>query len=595
MARTVPLLLAAAIACPVLAACPGEGETSADTAGGQGDLSVTFAGDLPTEDQGPGTGDAANGDGDAADVPESDTGCDCPPKTHCDPSGLCAADVCVKGAATCSDLSTVKLCDEQGASFQEIACPADQVCFGGVCWAQQCEPGELGGCAAGQLLKCNSLGIDWVSFPCPAGEACSDGACRPAAPNVLLLIDTSGSMNWLPDGTDPDDCFGSGCPDWNYPKCDDPSAPQTRLGLVKKALQAVVGSEAAEQLRLGLMRFPQRPIVEDIFIGAECAGGYWNANFSGEVTGDTDEQLLLASPWFDGSLHEIVAEPFGAAAIADLSSLSRWFDAVETTTSAGGACLSVDMCGGGPCVQGSCHVFSNPELRAIGGTPLGKSLFYAGEYLRRYVLVEGKACGTDADCGSPNHTCVQGACHDPVAMCRETIVIAFTDGEETEHVHLTDFFHPRVQAKRMRFGLGCSSDADCTGGAVCNVGVCRPPFGEVDEAQWVCETGELPCSTDEECPDPCTTWATCKGDCLPASVDLTTSGTAGRITDHGGTPVSVRVHLVDASGVVGKNQVIAAYGGGKHFSVDLSDPAELVATVTEILGDAKTGSPCGGP
>ena len=36
-------------------------------------------------------------------------------------------------------------------------------------------------------------------------------------------------------------------------------------------------------------------------------------------------------------------------------------------------------------------------------------------------------------------------------------------------------------------------------------------------------------------------------------------------------------------GVVGANEYVSAYGGGKHFSVDPTDPETLIATVNEII------------
>ena len=59
-----------------------------------------------------------------------------------------------------------------------------------------------------------------------------------------------------------------------------------------------------------------------------------------------------------------------------------------------------------------------------------------------------------------------------------------------------------------------------------------------------------------------------------------------RLTDAAGRPVSVQVHVVDASGIEGANRYIAAYGGGEHVSVDLGAASTIVATVLPLL-DAK--------
>jgi len=215
--------------------------------------------------------------------------------------------------------------------------------------------------------------------------------------------------------------------------------------------------------------------------------------------------------------------------------------------------------------------------------------------LKHFVLVQGKACQDTVDCGSPNHTCVDGACYDPFAECRPNVIIAFTDGDETENVHINDFFHPRVQAKRMHYGLGCSDDADCLSGAFCLEGICRPPVGIVDEEALTCETGGLPCASTADCPDPCATFGGCQGECLPTGVKVVDNMTnANVIRDWSGNPVTVTVNVVDASGKIGANELVARYGGGKHFSVNLDDPNDLVDTFGSLLGDAKSGASCGG-
>ena len=580
---------------PVFASADADGGSAptTDAPVGQPDEGATADGQEPAADA---TSEAGGSDA---------SWCQCPSQTHCDQAtGLCHPDVCVKGTTTCLDLATVKVCNADGSEFYTQACQPGQVCYGGVCWDPICQPGTEGGCSAdGQLLKCNSLGTDWVAYPCPAGQACSAGECRSVPPNIVMLIDTSGSMNWLDDESAPDSCWGAGCPPWDFPDCDDPANPKTRLGKVKKALTAVASSDAAEYVRLALQRFPQEgdsmhAMLDPILF---CDGGYFTNTSTGLVSGDDGSHVTSAAGWFGKHLGEILLMPFSATAGTDLAALAAWFDFTETVKGTTKSCFNSDDCPGGVCLgststlSSKCHDFTNPELRAIGGTPLGKSLFYAGELLRHQVLVEGKPCMWTEDCASPHHSCVSGLCHDPFAYCRDHLVLLFTDGEETENVHTDDFFHPRVQAKRLHYGLGCLDDSHCLAGATCVGGVCRPPAGAIDEAAMVCETGGLPCSSTSDCPDPCASWDTCQGECLEARVTLTDPSGSDRIADWSGAPVSVTVHVVDASGTPGANQLIAAYGGGMHFSVDLADPDALVSTVTQILGDAKDGSPCGQP
>ena len=174
----------------------------------------------------------------------------CPVGTHFGDNGLCNENVCLADSSTCSDSQTVKVCNVEGSAFDEYACPAGQTCYLGACWAPICEPGEQAPvCDGGNVLKCNSLGIEWVPYPCGAGEACSEGQCKPVPANVLFLVDTSGSMNWLPDGTYAQDCFGPECPNWTMPNCDNGPVPRTRLGKVKEALRAVLNSEAIDGMR----------------------------------------------------------------------------------------------------------------------------------------------------------------------------------------------------------------------------------------------------------------------------------------------------------------------------------------------------------
>lgn len=598
MCSTRPLLVLTAAALALVAGCEaGGGDTSTDTGPGAAiDDASPSDGGLGQAD--PGDTPAGPDDTAAPSTTEPNEDGQCPSGTH--PEGeLCAEDLCSPGTSTCLDLETVRVCDDIGASFDDFGCPGGQVCYLGICWEPICEPGETGGCQGANVLKCNSLGTEWVPFPCSAGTACAGaGECEPVAPNVVLLVDTSGSMNWFPDGGSPLDCVGASCPPWSLPDCDNGAEPQTRLGKVKAALQSVVASEAIASMRVALQRFPQALLTEDFITPASCQGGYWTLAdpFTGLMSGDNQSHTTAANGWFGAGIDQIVPVPMSADGPTDFTELARWFDGVEQiSATTGGFCFDASMCGDGPCMATGCASIVEPELRAVGGTPLGKSLFYASEYLRNFVLVEGKTCITDADCASSNHVCQTGSCHDPFATCRQNIVIAFTDGEETENVHLTDFFHPRVQAKRMHYGLGCASDGECAAGATCSGGVCTPPSGAIDEAAMVCETGGLPCTSTTECPDPCITWDTCQGLCTEARVTYTDPGGADRILDQAGQAVPITVHVVDASGTPGANRLIAAYGGGEHFSVDLTDPEDLVSTVNQIIGDTKNNNACGSP
>ena len=370
-----------------------------------------------------------------------------------------------------------------------------------------CVANEKSGCDGVLLKICNSIGTGYYTAPCQGGTVCKNGACVAIEANILLMVDTSGSMNWI-GSKNPKTCFGGNCPPWVFPDCDSPDDPKTRLGKVKKAITAVIQSESADNLRLALQRFPQRPFTEDWLISPapSCEGGYWEYTPGIVMTGDNNQKAPPLGGWFSSSIDEILPFPFVSAGETDLKVLAEWFDFVESASATQGSCFDSAQCAGGPCMNGQCHFFINPELRAVGATPIGKSLFYAGEYLRHFVLVEGKPCQDTVDCGSPHHTCVEGKCHDPYHDCRPTVIIAFTDGDETENVHINDFFHPRVQAKRLHFGLGCQTPEDCLAGATCDAGLCQPPEGTIEEEALVCESAGVPCTQKSDCVDPCANW-----------------------------------------------------------------------------------------
>lgn len=504
-------------------------------------------------------------------------GCDCPDDEHCLADGLCEEDICVKGRSTCETTTSIKVCSEGGASFEVIDCPAGQICSVGTCVEQICTPGEAQGCEDGQVLLCDSLGSAWYAAPCPSGQWCWDGQCRTILPNLLLLVDTSSSMNWTPTGIQPDDCVGAQCPPWSYPGCDDPNDPKTRLGKVKKAMTAILDSESAADVRIALQRFPQD--VYTVF-PPDCDGGYWSGN--SKLSNDEDFHSL-SKTWLQQRLGEIILQPFPAAGETDLGQLERWFDFTESLAETSATCSENEDCDYTPCLNSHCMAYTNPEVWGMGLTPLGKSLFYAGEYLRHFVLVEGKPCETDADCGSASYSCQEGTCRDPAYNCRPTVIIAFTDGEETEYFYTEHFFHPRVQAKRLHYGLACESDADCGAGATCVDTICRPPAGAVDEDELVCDSNDVPCVDDDDCP---------AFRCRPAKIDNIDPAGADHLTDLEGGFISLTIHVVDASNVPGANQLIAAYGGGQHFSVDLEDPEVLYDTFQILLGDAKNAAIC---
>ena len=490
-------------------------------------------------------------------------------------------DVCSQGVATCETLNEIKQCDETGSSFSFEACGTGTQCELGVCVPIICEP-DATTCQSGQKVRCNSLGTAWVVVPCAETDVCLGGECVFVQPNILLLVDTSYSMNRrIGSDETPAACTGEeGCPPWTFPDCDDPEAPGTRMGVVKTILQELAEDSEKAGLRLALQRFPQAH-------GANggCATGHYKSKVT--MSGDNDAHDATDEDWFQIYLNEVIIVPFDSVGASGADAINTWCDFEETVVSTGGDCTTDEECPDGFCQFGGCMTHDEPELRGMGDTPLGRSLFYAGEYLRRSVFVEGAPCESASDCGSPHHLCVEGACHDPLGKCRSTRIIVFTDGVESVNHDLDDFYHPRVQAKRLHYGLGCEALDECLGGSTCEGGICRAPEGVVEEDAKACTIYEVACDQDEDCPAfACGSGQQCPGNCREAAVTHIDGAGGDRITDAGGRPVSVQIHVVDASGIDGANEYIAAYGGGEHVSVDLGTPSTIVASVLPLL-DAK--------
>ncbi len=156
----------------------------------------------------------------AEDVGEDvSTDCLCEPEEHCGPDGSCQPDVCVQGGVTCATTSQIQYCDDTGADFTVVDCDAGYQCEVGSCAAIICEPGVTD-CEAGYKVTCNSLGTQWVPVPCPETDVCVGGECVFVQPNILLLVDTSYSMNRrIGSDETPASCTGeAGCPPWTFPE-----------------------------------------------------------------------------------------------------------------------------------------------------------------------------------------------------------------------------------------------------------------------------------------------------------------------------------------------------------------------------------------
>ena len=424
----------------------------------------------------------------------------------------------------------------------------------------KCVPGESH-CVGMKLATCAPAGDGWVVSPCFPGSHCSDGTCAPIANNLIIVFDTSGSMAApLPNKV---------CPKFKFPVCEMPDQPCTRMGLSKQVFGKALATIDPKRTRMALFRFPQITSANV----PNCNTGHYEG--TGKIAGDGDEHSVGAqTAWFWQGLDQIRCVDFPKKLGVDPTpAMALWMNGTESPG-------------------------SDPELRMTAGTPIGNTLFYVGEYLRHRVFVDGAPCAADLDCGNPNYTCQGGVCTDPARDCRETAVVLYTDGGQKNDPK--DFRAPRVQAKRLAFGLGCAQHTDCVGGALCHKGRCRPPGAPCA----TCFPTGAPCEpnlTDAANPLHCPWSAPLKPNqepCVPdpisaqAAVSSAPGGNVLRSPD--GRPFGVRLHVVDISGTPGQMDsfALATAGNGKLLAADTADPAHFLKTLEAAL-DMKNLKVCG--
>ena len=454
---------------------------------------------------------------------------------------------------------------------------------------QICTPGEQH-CDKLQLATCAPAGDGWSLSPCFAGQACLQEQCKPLRSNLIIVFDTSGSMANSVDGKT--------CSMQPFPSCD-PAKGCSRMDKSKVAFADVLKKIPLATTNLALFRFAQR-------VGTLSATSCYTGHYIGidTLTGDTAnaQHVLADSAWYWDHIAQVLCVPYPDTAQQALlvqPEVLKWMDGAEelvkTPTACANAspsCQSDPKCGAGACCSGACwdHVDS-PELRATGGTPIGKTLFYVAEYMRHRVVIDGKTCSTDEDCANPNYGCVGGVCVDPARHCRQNVVVLFTDGGELNDP--TDFFGPLVSARRMAHGLACQSAADCAGGAACAAGRCLP----ADSTGHVCVTNGQPCVPGVQIPSDPGFCAQQDGGptCLP---DPATAITAAAIdaADNAlrapdGSPFSVRLHVVDISSANIQSAFLAHAGNGRLLTADAADPKQFLATLESAL-DFKDKSLC---
>ncbi len=435
-----------------------------------------------------------------------------------------------------------------GGTFVANPCAPREACVARTATTASCEPivceAGFATCdSAGRRRYCDPTGTVETVETCTAGSACYGGDCQPVRHNVLLIFDTSGSMHDYADPAlsgSPINCEQSGTPCMpTFPACD-VAAPMTLFSLSKQVFSQVIADSIGGYSQFALQRFPQR---ESGLNTANCWLGWYLPLEGNRMTGDDDAMDTTAGRWFSDNLSDVLLVPFPPRNTLDnTETLLAWMDFSERLGATEQPCVNHADCGTGRCGELNderrCFRHTDHELRAGGETPLGKSLFYAGEYFRRYVRVDGKPCTTDASCGSAGYMCTDGVCADPYRDCKDDFIILFTDGEETTYGDETAFFNPAVQARRLAFGLACEGDADCHGGARCESGHCVPPGADV---------------------------------VLPPPY-RPTSETERALTNPWGVAVSVRTTVITLNARATRNARIAASGGGANLEVQAADP-----------------------
>ena len=454
----------------------------------------------------------------------------------------------------------------------DTPCPLlSEACKAGVCVPIVCTPNEATCNDDGTVSKCDPFGSAVFTFGCPGGFECHEGQCKPPVANVVLVFDTSGSMNQT--------ISGSGSLVW--PDCEDLTNPKTRIGYSKAAFNQALETLPINPVRFSLLHFPQ---TEDYDSTPSCKSGHYDGDT--KITGDPSVHITgPGDDWFSEGIEQVVSVPFASNEDDQLNEVMIWMDGAEELVEL----TAITNCNSttcpGFCDGGKCYLHTNPELRADGSTPLGRTLFYAGEYIRRFVLVEGKPCSTKADCGSYHYQCQAGTCRDPLYNCRETVIVLFTDGGETSDSGSNDFFNPVNQAKRLFMGLGCQADTDCAKDALCTEGLCKPKpgldtvLGQVASSPGlgVCNTGFEVCniSTNEGCAG---------GDCV--DVDNSYEDNEENIQTllgYEGQHLRIRTHVMDASeGEEEMNVEIAFWGGGQYIPVDAADTAAVVQAIQQL-------------
>ncbi len=565
----------------VLGACSGDGATGTEGTS-DNDTGVTV-------DDGGGATDDAEGDATAADAGQTDAG----PTDAGSADTATAADSgatdATSGDATTTDSASTDAGDPdaQGGDTAAADTTPQKVCSSG-----QTK------CAGAKLATCGVFEDGWIETNCFPGTTCSEGKCVPVSNNLIIVFDTSGSMGGKVPG-----CSASG---QSPPTCD-PTKNCTRMDISKQVFTSALGKIDDKVTRMALFRFPQKLYKKS---SLSCTSGYYSgaSTVSGEQSpGPSNQQSVdQNSTWFWLSVNETLCVRFPPDGnFKSKEKILKWMDGTETITNTGGTCSnSSSICKpvagcDGSCCAGSCWKHTDPELRQTGGTPIGKTLFYVGEYLKNVVVIDGKECGTDKDCDNVNYTCkkaspgdAKGKCKDPARTCRETVVVLFTDGGQGNS---NTFFAPWVQAKRLGHGLCCQNDSDCVGGTVENPTVCKSGkcLPKTAITGYYCTDDMSPCLPSSVAGDATYCKSLCVKDPLPTLTACASNPQHNVLRSPDGKPFGVRLNVVDISGStnLSGSMSISIAGNGTLLGADASNPDKFLQTLSAVF-DIKNKKVC---
>jgi MYXO-CTERM domain-containing protein len=344
----------------------------------------------------------------------------------------------------------------------------------------------------------NALGVPAVALAV-LGATAGPAAAQSLRPNILILFDTSGSMQldatetWA--GERVNESAGS-CPTV-------PAGKISRLYSLKAAIRAALAQTGTDEANFGLMSFPQlvdpslTPTASDPpgsrglnnFGCFDCTsegcgvgpvGHYYldpTVGLGCRISTDPASSLnsTAAEPaygaWFDTAISQALrvdltkAAPGTKPVAADFdpadANIARIYQFIDNTENAGPVANAAAL--------------SDPELHANGATPLGRSLFYARLYFDNFINTAA----------------------DPRRACRQNVVILVTDGNDTcdnvsgsalnyQTCAQTGFstFQPEVQAcKLLRSGSKVKTyvitDANVTGNLNSNIAIAGGTGGAI--------------------------------------------------------------------------------------------------------------------